>query len=125
MFTIQAIVIVLTIENAQLARVGHLTDRQTTESIAETELGRSVPPASDADSCQGIPIGDDGVNQKFRFMFFFFFFLRNTYVQQASVPNSTKFSYLLAILTHKYFLQINVFARFNALQRALQRVKAR
>ena len=45
--------IALTNKNAQLARVGHQTDRQTAESIAGTELGRSVVPASDADSCLG------------------------------------------------------------------------
>jgi len=49
LFTIQAIVIVLTNENAQLARVGHQTDRQTAESIAGTELGHRVATVSDAD----------------------------------------------------------------------------
>jgi len=45
----------LTNENAQLARVGHQTDRQTAESITGTELGRSVATVSDADSRPGHP----------------------------------------------------------------------
>jgi len=44
LFTIRAIVIALTNEYAQLARVGHQTARQTAESIAGTEMGRSVAP---------------------------------------------------------------------------------
>jgi len=46
LFTIRAIVIALTNENAQLERVGHQTARQTAESIAGTELGRSVATVS-------------------------------------------------------------------------------
>jgi len=45
----------LTNENAQLARVGHQTARQTAESIAGTELGRSVTTVSDADIRSGHP----------------------------------------------------------------------
>ena len=58
MFTIRATVIALTNENAQLARVGrvgHQTARQTAESIAGTELGRSVATVSDVDSRPGHP----------------------------------------------------------------------
>jgi len=49
------IVIALTNENAQLARVGHQTARQTAESIAETELNRRVVTVSDADNRPGHP----------------------------------------------------------------------
>jgi len=55
LFTIRATVIALTNENAQLTRVGHPTDRQTAESIAGTELGRSVATVSDADIRLGHP----------------------------------------------------------------------
>ena len=55
MFTIRAIVIALTNENAQLARVGHQTAQQTTESIAGTELGRRVATLLDADIRPGHP----------------------------------------------------------------------
>jgi len=44
-----------------------------------------------------IPVGDDDVNQKSKPTFFFFY---ATHVQQAAAPNSNKFSYLTAILTH-------------------------
>jgi len=68
LFTIRAIVIALTNDNAQLARVDHQTARQTAESIAGTELGRSVATVSDAYQmlifALVIPVGDDGVNPK-------------------------------------------------------------
>jgi len=43
-----------------------------------------------------IPVGDDGVNPKSKPAFSFF----AQHVQQAAAPNSNKFSYLSAILTH-------------------------
>ena len=49
----RAIVIALTNENAQIARVGHQTARQTAESIAGTELIRRVATVSDGDSRPG------------------------------------------------------------------------
>ena len=55
LFTIRATVIALTNKNSQLTQVGHQTVRQTTESIAGTELGRSVATVSDADSRLGHP----------------------------------------------------------------------
>ena len=55
LFTIRAIVIALTNEKSQLARVSHQTDRQTAESIAGTEMGQSVATVSDADSRLGHP----------------------------------------------------------------------
>ena len=86
----------MTNENAQLARVCHQTARQTAESIAGTELGPSVASVSDADSRLGHPGCDDGVNPKSKPAFSFF----AQHVQQAAAPNSNKFSYLSAILTH-------------------------
>jgi len=55
LFTVQEIVIALTNENAQLARVGHQTARQTAESITGTELGHRVATVSDADIRPGYP----------------------------------------------------------------------